>query len=163
MSKKTSKANYELGTWVAIPLPEAGYTIGIIVGGDSGSGVLLGYFFPELFSKPPALQNLKNKTAAGAVLIAWFGDLGIRQGRWPILGKEKSFERQDWPVPSFGRVDATNPQKGYVTEYNLETPIKGQPVRETRCNSEELLDLPYDGLYGATALEAKLNAMLKPE
>lgn len=159
MANNSKKAVDKIGIWIAIPLDSGGYGLGLVVGGRSG--ILLGYFFPKQFNTLPDLSDTQEICAADAILIAWFSDMGIKQDHWTILGKESAFRREDWPVPFFARVDAVDSTKGFLVKYDSENPDHTKPLQEMKCDSEQLKDLPYDGLFGSVALEVKLDSIIR--
>jgi hypothetical protein len=93
-------------------------------------------------------------------LIAWFGDLGIINGTWPlIIGKP--FSRYDWPVPLFWREPLINPQEiVYIVEYS-QTADKHIPISEKKIDKNKVtMNLPEDGLYGAISLANQLDKII---
>jgi hypothetical protein len=145
---------------VAVPLRNGGYALGIITRGSYKTRGGLGYFFGPKYQNVPTDADTQSKQATDAILIAWFGDLGIIEGEWPLITSTRPFRREEWPVPKFGRIDALMPEKGWLVEYD---PVKvgfGQVIRETRCRAEDVANLPKDGLYGAGAIEITLTKLL---
>ncbi len=35
--------------------------------------------------------------------MAWFGYLGLVEEKWPIIGKDDNWNREDWSMPPFAR------------------------------------------------------------
>ncbi|MFN8467713.1 MAG: immunity 26/phosphotriesterase HocA family protein [Caldilineaceae bacterium] len=148
---------YREGDWLVIPLEENGYALGIIARTNNKSAYLLGYFFPTKYSSPPSAETAASLTQRDSVLIAWFSNLGIKNGEWLILHNSKSFLREEWPVPKFGRPDLIHPEIGYLIEYDQEEPISSRPVQEVICDASQLVGLPVDEKYGHLALAQKLS------
>jgi len=163
--KKSSKKHirYSEGQWFAVPLKNGGYALGIIVRGSYKTKGGLGYFFGPRYSEIPDEQETWRKQPSDAILIGWFGDLGIIQGRWPLIPSTRPFRREEWPVPKFKRIDALNPEKGWLVEYSQEDSGAGLSVREVYCDARDLEGLPEDGIYGAGAIENVLTKLLSTE
>lgn len=165
MEKKPRKKHikYSEGQWFAVPLKDGGYALGIIVRGSYKTKGGLGYFFGPRYESVPDEQETWRKQPSDAVLIAWFGDLGIIWGNWPLIPSTRPFRRGEWPVPKFKRIDAIKPEKGWLVEYDQE--IGGitelLPVRETYCDTENLKGLPDDGVDGYEAIEIVLTRLLR--
>ena len=100
-----SKVKYREGDWFAVPLRDGGYAVGLIARANI-QGVLLGYFFGPQRSTVPRVEEVGNLRPEDAVLTRIFGDLGIRTGKWPLLGRLDGWNRQDWPTPVFVRTES---------------------------------------------------------
>lgn len=151
---------YSEGQWFAVPLQDSGYALGIIVRGSYKTKGGLGYFFGPRYEDIPDEQVTWLKKPSDAILVAWFGDLGIIEGRWPLVPSTRPFRREAWPVPKFQRIDALRPDKGWLVEYSSEDSGVGEPIRETYCDAEELVGLPSDDLLGYGAVEIILTKLL---
>jgi len=152
---------YSEGQWFAVPLKDGGYALGIIVRGSYKTKGGLGYFFGPRYENIPDEQETWHKQPSDAILIAWFGDLGIILGQWPLISTTRPFRREEWPVPKFHRLDALDPSKGWLVEYDQETSglyLAGR--RETYLNARELVGLPKDSLLGYGAVELVLTKLL---
>ncbi len=77
---RPTRVKYSEGQWFAVPL-SVGYAPGIIVRGGRKFKGGLGYFFPARYNRPPNAPDVANLNAQQAILIRWFGDLGIIEGR----------------------------------------------------------------------------------
>jgi hypothetical protein len=149
---------YQEGDWFAVPLPrEDGYAIGRIVRARPRGKVLCGYFFgPRRHTVPPLIE-LTPLTPIDAILIALFGDLGLIDGTWPILGQVEPWERQAWPLPIFGRTDEDE-HKAWKVKLADDDP--SVVVSERSCSPQEARHLPKEGLMGAGAVERYLAHLL---
>jgi hypothetical protein len=165
MDKKPRKKRikYSEGQWFAVPLKDGGYALGIIVRESYQTKGGLGYFFGPRYEGIPDERETWHKQPSDAILIAWFGDLGIIWGRWPLIPSTRPFRREEWPVPKFMRIDALKPEKGWLVEYSQEIDGISLPVRETYCNASDLVGLPEDVTYGSEALEIALTKLLSKE
>jgi len=162
MEKKPRQKHikYSEGQWFAVPLKDGGYALGIIVRGSYKTHGGLGYFFGPRYAEVPNEQETWHKQPSDAILITWFGDLGIIWGKWPLIPSSRPFRREDWPVPKFRRIDCLNPAKGWLVEYGQNDTEFGVPIREIRCDARDLEGLPEDGYDGYEAVEIALTKLL---
>ncbi len=158
MGKKHIK--YSEGQWFAVPLRDGGYALGIIVRGSYKTRGGLGYFFGCRYAEVPGEAETWAKRPEEAMLIAWFGDLGIIEGEWLLIASSRPFRREEWPVPKFARIDSLNPEIGWLVEYDQEDDGSQRWVKETICPAEELVGLPKDSLMGYKAVEIVLTKLL---
>ncbi len=150
---------YKEGQWFAVPLRDSGYALGIIVRGSYKTKGGLGYFFGRRFQKLPNEEDTCSLYPNDVILIAWFGDLGIIRGKWPLVMTTKDFRREDWSIPLFRR-DAT-PDKGWLIEYDQDAMGFDGIIQETLHDATDLEGLPADGTYGASAVEEVLTKLLE--
>jgi hypothetical protein len=156
---KVKKIKYREGDLFGIPIKPKGYYIGIVARCSPKSPTCLGFFFGKKFISLPGLDQVHQK-AKEAILIAWFGDLGLIIGDWPIIGPINNFQAEEWPVPLFKRIDLLDPSFGWIVEYPQTAPVFTRSIGETRVEASSLEGLVEDELYGSKALEitlAKLN------
>jgi hypothetical protein len=147
---------YAEGNWFAVPLRNGGYARGVIARAD-GRGKALGYFFGPRMPEVPRSDGLETLRSRDAVLVALFGDLGFLRGEWPVIGKVTSWQRGEWPLPTFVRVDA-NAGKAWETTYDEDT-LKC--IAERVCSPALATVHPYDALYGYGAVEIELTKLCK--
>src|SRR5947199_8190807 len=100
--KKPKKLPDEEGTGFAVPLRDGGYGVGIVAR-IAGRGVTLGYFFGPRRSVVPNLSEVETLTPDMAILVEIFGDLGLIEGRWPIIGLNASWDLRFWPMHAYRR------------------------------------------------------------
>jgi hypothetical protein len=154
-----SKLPYTEGTWFAVPLRDGGYGVGVVSRMAPKGRVLVGYFFGPKREKLPSLDDMRGIPPEDAVLVQKFGDLYLVQGRWPILGRDDRWQREQWPMPLFGRVveiDGT----AWSVEYQDDNP--NSIPREARILPAEAERLPNDALLGAGVVEVRLTKQLGP-
>src|ERR1051325_3513522 len=97
---------YKEGTWFAIPLRSGGYAAGVIARHAPDEGkIALAYFCGPKREAIPTLGELVKLTPDSAIKVVRIGDLGIIEGRWPIVGDSLNWEREKWPIPAFIRKD----------------------------------------------------------
>lgn len=155
MGKK--KLPYQEGDWFAVPLREEGYAVGLVARSSPGGKVLFGYFFGPRRQKLPSIKNISGLTPEAAILIAQFGDLGLYNGEWPIIGHSEPWSRSAWPMPKFIRIDAIS-EKALLIEYSEDDP--NHEISVTPCDPNKVRMLPKDGLWGYGAIEIRLTKML---
>ena len=82
------KLTYLEGSAFLVPLPSGGYARGVVARTAPKGKILLGYFFgpPLDQGADPRLESLNAKDA---ILCVRFGDLGLIEGHWPILGDSR--------------------------------------------------------------------------
>lgn len=146
---------YDEGDIFAIPLPHVGgYGVGLVAR-SRGTGVVLGYFFGARFATVPALDEVGTVSPDVAVWVERFGDLGLLRGDWPMVGRLDGWNRRDWPMPQFSRVERlADGHRYWRVEYSDDDP--GNRLRETEISREEAQQLPHDGLAGFGFVEAVL-------
>jgi hypothetical protein len=158
------RIRYSEGQWFAVPLIDGGYALGIIVRGSYETKGGLGFFFAPRYANIPDATETHHRSSTEAILTAWFGDLGIIEGRWPLVGSTDEFNRDKWPVPKFKRIDPIKRSVGWLVEYSNDAAgLTEPPVRETVHTAAELTSFPKDGVYGARALEIRLTKLLTSE
>src|SRR5229473_6828898 len=101
---KKKKLPYPEGTWFAVPLQGGGFAIGLLARLD-GRGSAFGYFFGPKRNCIPDIRDIDTLTYKDAIVVALFGDLGLLNGEWPVIGKPSQWDRNEWPLPPFVRVD----------------------------------------------------------
>jgi hypothetical protein len=149
---------YQEGDWFAVPLRGGGYAAVIIARTmPRKEGVLLGYFFGPRRDSVPNLGELSALSASDAALVERFGDLGILDGTWPLVGHTDRWDRGAWPTPAFGRLEELTGRALKVI-YDDDNP--NRLLREERIDPSELASMPKDGLSGAGAVERILTRLL---
>lgn len=105
-------------------------------------------------------MEIADKDPSKACFVAWFGDLGIIDGSWPLISTQRPFQREEWPVPRFGDPYATNTSKAWLSEYDQNTHGFSLPIRRYLVPIEEIATLPRDGVFMAGAVEQELTCLL---
>ena len=152
--KRAQRQRYFEGDWFAVPLRSGGYATGVVARSATG-GILLGYFFGPCRVSIPPVNEAVQAAAKDAVLVERFGDLGIIQNNWPIIGPTPNWNRDSWPVPQFVRKDPISGDL-YVVEYS-------DSLREScskKVSQSDAIALPQDGLAGYGAVEIQLTKLL---
>jgi Immunity protein 26 len=154
--QRVVKIMYQAGDWFSVPLRSSGFGIGIIAR-QGENGILFGYFFGPKSDQLPTFGQTMGLKPNKAILLARFGDLGLKQGQWSLIGRSPTWDASDWPMPSFVRRDIISGKLSLVTydESNLVSEIRLEQVTRERCK-----EMPADGLYGYGAIEIKLTRLL---
>jgi len=145
---------YKEGDWLAVPLRDGGYALGLAAR-VTGDGGVLGYFFGPRRRKLPAAEDTGGLSAEEAILVAMFGDPGLLNGTWPVLPRTTDWDRDAWPMPVFGSVSGGGATRREYDEstFALRSMLPASP--------EEARHLPKDYTYGYVALEIRLNQLLR--
>ena len=152
------KLPYEEGSVFAMPLGNGGFARGVVARSTRVGRVLLGYFFgPHL--ETSASATLDHLHPDQAVTRIRFGDLGLIDGRWVIIGKVPNWDRADWPIPDFVRRDPIS-RKAWLVRYSDVDPLRS--ASELLSDYDDLQGLDSDGLFGAGAAETKISKLLAP-
>jgi Immunity protein 26 len=146
---------YSEGSVFLVPLRTGGFARGVVARAAKKGKVLLGYFFgPRLASADAAA--LTDLCPANAVLRIRFGDLGLVNGEWQVVGKVPNWSRSEWPVPDFVRRDPLGRLKPRLVRYSDDDP--------GHIDSEFVIDddagLAADSMSGYGAVEIKLTKLL---
>jgi len=149
------KLTYREGDWFAVPLPGGGYGVGLVARMNR-RGAVLGYFFGPRRESVPTSADVLNLSPKQAALIAQFGDLGLLDGSWPIVGREEEWDRENWPMPAFARIDEFA-GKAWRVEYS-EDDLRW--IRETPTTPDQVRRLPKDAAYGDEAVAIELSKLL---
>lgn len=154
MAKK--RINYREGDWFAVPLRDGGYAVGVVARMD-GRGGVLGYFFGPRRDTVPSLEEVHDLDPGQTLRIIRFGDLGLIENEWPIIGQSKAWERDHWPLPDFGRLEEVS-GRALRVEYSEDN--LAAAAGETQGPRDEVAKLPRDALSGAGAVELVLTHLL---
>lgn len=139
-----------------MPLSSGGYALGLIAGSGRG-GVTLGYFFGPRLGSIPAPDQIPALRPDRASYVAMFGDLGLINGAWFVVGPLPHFEETDWPTPVFGRQEGS---KGRLLSVTYPDHDLDRRPREREISAEEFEGLPKDGLAGAGYVAKRLDRLL---
>jgi hypothetical protein len=151
-----TKYKYKVGDWFAVPLTGGGFGLGLVARANPG-GVVLGYFFGPRRESTPSLAECCNLRENTATMVQMFGDLGLRQGRWPILGRCDSWDPSQWPMPIFIRYEELT-GRSFRVIYDDNDP--NRVLREEQVTPGVSEQGPSDDMFGAKAIELTLSARL---
>lgn len=145
---------YKEGDWFAVPI-KSGYVLARIVRAKKTGGSLLGYFFEPLYKSVPTAEDTIGLKASSAFNIAKFGYLGLVKDNWPIIHRPDTWNRGDWPMPPFGRLNDFVPGRGFVSVYDEDQLERS--LSERGVTAEEAMQYPSEGLAGHVYLQNVLE------
>lgn len=155
------RCNYEEGTWFLVPLDQHGFVAGVVARASSTSkGILLGYFFPEVHVQQPGLDMLCGLKPGDAREGIRFGDMGLRNGGWPIIGRCSRWSPETWTMPNFVREEPLTGRR-YEVFYNPSDPA--ERLVEQELKTGERKELKRDSLYGHLAVQRYMAHILRGE
>jgi len=149
------KLPYSEGTVFLVPLRNGGYARGVVARASGEGKVLFGYFFGPLLSSPAA-ATVNDLDPAEAVLRVIFGDLGLINGEWSVVGTVPNWDRSKWPMPDFVRRDPLGKRKPVLVRYSDTDPLRV----EAEYPIEDDSALTPDSAYGYGAVEINLTKLL---
>lgn len=151
------KINYEEGSYFAVPLKQGGFGIGVVARMAPRGRALLGYFFANHFADVPMLKELATFRPSDAITVQIFGDLGLVNGEWPVIGKPHDWNRDEWKMPVFYRQE---PIMGmlFLVEYPDDNP-NGLSI-ETKATTEQVIGLEKDCAHGYESMSGLLSRLI---
>jgi hypothetical protein len=149
------KLPYSEGSVFLVPLRRGGFARGVVARASEEGKAIFGYFFgPRLASKDQAsLEGIRPRSAVKRIM---FGDLGLINGEWSIIGAIPNWIRTEWPMPDFVRRDPLGRRRPILVRYCDADP--------TRVEAEYPIDddsgLEVDSTSGYGAVEIILTKVL---
>jgi hypothetical protein len=145
---------YSEGAVFAVPLRNGGYARGVVARAGPEGKVLFGHFFgPRLDSVDQV--NLEGIEPGKSILSVIFGDLGLINGEWRLIGSMPNWQRGAWSMPDFVRRDPIGKRAWRVRRSDVD-PLK----IESEVPVEFDTDLPPNLSSGYGAVELKLTKLL---
>ena len=151
------KLPYKEGSWFAVPLEDSGYALGLVARSRPGGKLLFGYFFGPRREKVPKSSEATDLLPEDAVLTRRFGDLGLINGEWPVIGESEDRNRDAWPMPLFVRKDFISGKLSLI-KYSEDDLADEISMYECPAGAEQ--ELPEDGSSGHIALQIRLTQLL---
>lgn len=145
-----AKQRYGEGDWFAVPLGSLGYAVGVVA--RIGS-LTFGFFFGPARSTLPTIDDVRSLHPDDAVVAGRFGALGLRGGRWPVLGRLDDWDRDQWSMPPLIRHEADSGRTFAVT-YDDDDP--GRLVGEVFVETSAADERHRDGVMGDGFVEKPL-------
>lgn len=155
-AKFPKKLTYREGDLFVLPLRERGYAVGLVARSGPRGRVLFGYFFGPRYAEVPKLSGLTNLSPEDAILRCCFGDLGLMEGTWPVLGQMPGWERTTWKIPPFVRHDPLTGRKFQVIYSDADPNVV---VSEMKLAPDADIE-PKDAMAGAGFVELKMTKLL---
>lgn len=150
------KLPYQEGSWFAVPLREGGYAVGVVARMAPAGRIILTYLFGSKHDTVPNLADVAQLQPKDACKCLRIGDLGLMNGKWPIIGDSQYWEQQAWPVPSFVRRDDMS-KRAWRVIYSDADPSK---LEREESVPYEISGLEENGLYGYGAVELLMTKLL---
>jgi hypothetical protein len=150
------KLPYHEGTFFAMPLRNGDFTVGLVARATTKGKVILSYFFGPRRNCIPALSAIEHLRPADSVRAIIVGDLGLIQGKWPVIGQCAHWKRQEWPMPVFLREEPLSGRRWrvYYSDTDPNHVLREEPLAANDAGLEP------DGLYGSGAAELLLTELL---
>ncbi len=150
------KINYSEGDCFSIPLREGGFARGVVARMD-GNGIIFSYYFGPKIAKCADI-HVGDLCPEQAVFYGQFGDLGLLNEEWKVIGRVPDWSRKKWPMPSFLRFDE-GASTGFLSTYDEDSLecINEQEVELSRIN---VRDFSKDSVMGYGFVEIKLTKLL---
>lgn len=149
------KLPYSEGSVFLVPLEGGGYARGVVARSAPKGKILFGYFFgPRVDDESGIIFD--GLDAANSVLCLIFGDLGLINNEWPIIGSIPNWDRTKWPMIETIRRDYLGRLKPILVRYADDDPSK--VIAEEVLTNDR--DLPSSGLAGSGFVEALLSKNL---
>jgi hypothetical protein len=147
------KLPYAEGDVFCVPLGDGTFLLGVIARMTNRGKVLLGYFFSTVFQQRPNVETMPPLRAKDAARIIRFGDLGLFNGEWTLVGRLPEWHRDEWPMPPFiSRPPLT--KSASLVYYSDDDPNRISHVVKCDPNSE---GYARDSVYGYGAVEIILR------
>lgn len=143
---------YSSGTQFVVPLRTGGLVRGVLLRLGK-KGVALGAFFGPVLSSMADVDPLSLSDLKQTLLVAQFGDLGLKNGEWEITGKAPETLCQRLDVSEFVR--ATSDGQVLVSRYDDRMNF----LAERRGSQRDVEALPKDTLMGYGSVEIALTEL----
>jgi len=145
----------EEGTWFAAPLRSKGFAVGVVARTSPGGGIVLAYFFKNVWDRLPTIGEVKAFKPADAVRVLRVVDLSLMDGSWPILAQDPDWRRTDWTLPRFVRRDDLSRQA-----WSVQYSDRDANLVESETPTSYDTNLERDAVLGAGAAEVLLTRLL---
>ncbi|MFC4853013.1 Imm26 family immunity protein [Actinophytocola glycyrrhizae] len=142
---------------MAVPLRDEGYVVGIVAQADGAGGVTSYFFGPRRLVVPEVVELASSLRPSDAIHTCNYGDPGLADGKWSVIGGHEEWEPDNWPVPVFGYIEGPGRLAWKVT-YKDDN-LTEYATRE-QITVEECLRLPKTGVSGSGAVEKALTHLL---
>ncbi len=152
------KLPYSEGDICCVPLRDMGFVLGVIARVPKGRKVLLGYFFGSRIEEFTAMKGGLHLNPSLALKVIKFGDRGLMNGSWPIIGSVEGWNRTEWLIPKFIRKDDLR-RRSYLISYsddNLRNEIAQEPCEYDLSGYEP------DSLFGYGVVEILMTKLATP-
>ena len=149
--------SYSEGDCISIPLREGGYARGVIAR-MSGNGIIFGYFFGPFIAKENDLIVDESLVPGLEIIKGQFGDLGLLEREWKVIGHLKGWSREKWSMPKFLRWEEGE-TAGVLCTYDEES-LDIVSEQSISISDIDVTQYPRDRLMGYGSVEIKLTKLL---
>jgi hypothetical protein len=149
------KLPYSEGSVFLVPLRTGGFARGVVSRSAPNGKILFGYFFGPRINSIDHV-HIDDLQPSHAILKLLFGDLGLINREWTVVGKMPNWDRSSWPMPDFARRDPTS-GRSWIVRYSDVDPSR--VIAEGPTDSVH--NLSSDMLSGYGAVEIKLTKLLE--
>ncbi len=149
--------NYEEGSCFAVPLRDGGFARGVITCWN-GDNILAGYFFGPRIASLEDLEVDESMVPGLEMLIARFGNIGLKNKSWPMIGQVPHWNRNDWKLPRFLKIDNSSNECRLRTYDNTTLEFISEEVFSLHEINPE--NFHRSGLLGHGAVEIILTKQL---
>jgi hypothetical protein len=125
----------------------------------NGKGLIFGYFFGPHIMDPARATIPHEIKPRDALLVGKFGDLGLVNGAWPLLGESHCWREEEWRMPPMVRIN-TGEGTAFLSVYDEDS---FECVSEKPCDPGLVDQYPYDRTMGYGAVEIRLTSLLNPK
>lgn len=154
--KSSKRRTFKEGNIFAVPLKDGGFAAGVVARKLTGHG-FLGYFYGPHRNSLDDIWAPPTGSLGDPILIGECSDLGLLNGSWTVVGHIENWNKEEWPIPAFGHIDAVD-GGGWIREYADDGRFTA--LANYRVTPEEARALPEDGSWGYVALERRLSILL---
>lgn len=146
---------YSEGDVFAVPLDGGGFGLGLVA--RARNRFVLGYFFDAIVHSLPRVEEVRFERD-DAVAANIFGDDGLVDGTWPVLGQLPQWDRDIWVMPWFVDAHRQGQVSRILSSYYPDDPTKslGRQV----VSAEQAERLPPDTFSPRRAQEIGMDVLL---
>ena len=146
------------GDWFAAPLEDGRFVAGRVARYKAPTA--FAYFFAPPFDRVPSLEDVAHLEAADSFTQMRFSHLGLRDGRWPVIGGTTAWDPAEWPMVEFERLYEwpDRPSKLFAIRYDERE--LGRQVEQRPIDLAEAGKRPSDASAGAVAAIVRLRREL---
>lgn len=139
------------GDWIALPLTEGGYVLGLAARASRSYPIFFAYFFGPRRDEPPTMDDTVTLGPSKALLMAPVSLSLIGE----VIGSQPNWNRAHWPMPKFGMRE---PGSFSIVVRDENEP--GTIVSRETATEEAIRDLPRNQIYDDKTLPLRIEMTL---
>lgn len=138
-----------------IPLDSGGISVGVAARVPKRSNAILSYFFDLRTYEHRRERYIDNIKPENAILILRHSNMDLKNGSWPIVGRIKPWNREEWPIPIFIR-------RPLMLNHSLKIRYEDNDLytESEAIKCDRNADGPDDALFGSRAVSLLLSHKL---